>query len=545
MTTVDARRVAPRDSAVRRWDDLVAWVERRLAPIEERIVEIGRGGMSAHWRVVAVELMMAGLLVAATVGDSTTGRGVAAAGIAAGLVLVAVRDRREAVVWLVVWLVCLGTTRRLVSVFQMDPTRDPLLVVGPLIAVVVAGRSLANGALRRLTPLHGLIAAMVLVVVVGGLNPRQSTLGSAAAGVLVWGGSLLYFWIGRAMTDVDIGRVGRVAVALGIAAAVYGIAQLTIGLPFWDADWVEARTTGSGGQYASLYIGGATVRPFGMSTSAAGYAVFMGLLTTIAAAKAATDWHRLHNRSALLWSSVACLGLVALVLSAVRSVLLLTVLALFVVVVVARGWSLAKSLLVLVMMGMAVSMALSQVDPSSLDADGVEGSVRRVIALVGHPLSNEYENTIDGHVRSIRGGIERGFREPLGSGPGSVGLAASRFGDGGQNSESSISNAGIAFGVLGMAIVGAAMLVGPWTAWRARSMPVRGPTDLAPVYALAVLSMAIVTIRSGFNGEHWAVTPLLWMGLGWADARAARLGGPRRAGRAPGRARTVRATSRR
>jgi hypothetical protein len=541
---VEARRVAGRDGAVRRWDQLVAWVERRLAPVEERIVEVG-GGMSAHWRLVAVELMVAGLLVAATMGDSTMGRGVAAAGFLAGLVLVAVRDRREAVVWLVVWLVCLGTTRRVVSLFQLDPARDPLLVVGPLVAVVVTARSLANGALRKLTILHGLVAAMALVVLLGALNPRQSTVGSAAAGVLIWGGPLLYFWIGRAMTVADMGRVGRVAVGLGIAAALYGIAQLIIGLPPWDFDWVESRTSGTrGGRYASLYIGGSTVRPFGMSTSAAGYAVFMGMLSAVVAAKAAWDWHRLHTRSALVWSSAACLGLAALVLSAVRSVLLLTVLAVFVVVVVARGWSLTKSLLILVMAGMALSLALSQVDPSSLDRDGVEGSVRRVVVLVGDPLSDNYENTTSGHVRSIRGGIEQGFREPLGSGPGSVGLAGSRFGDGGRNSESSISNAGIAFGVLGIAIVGAVMLVGPWTAWRARSVPTRGPTDPAPVFVLAVLGISIVTIRGGFNGEQWAVTPLLWLGLGWVDARAAGLNGPRRVARNAEPARAVPATSR-
>lgn len=496
-------------------------IEKGLEPIESRIVSLQGDGMSTSLRIVVGEIMVAGFLLAAFVGDSMAGRSLVLVGVVAGLSVVAVRDRREAVVWLIAWLLVLGTTRRVVSLVQLDPLRDPLLAAAPAIAVLLAIRAVATGGMRRLTPLAGLTALTMGVVAVAALNPRQPSAGSAVAGVVLWGGPLLYFWIGRELDDAHAVKIARVVAGVGVVAAGYGIWQYFVGLPPWDLAWLELRDRGTDNAYASLYVGPDTIRPFGMSTSASGFAVLMGLTVTGAVAAAVRSQKTLHTRPAAAWTVVAGLAGTALVLNGTRTVMIVVIPAMIVVVSAVKGWSLLKPVLAVVVIGLFAGLAMNQIDPLSLDRDGVEGNLRRIVIAFGHPTDDQYyENTTDQHLRLLSDGVERGFTDPLGRGPGSVGLAGDRFGGPGLNFETDIANAAVAFGVIGFFVFTAGVIAGPWTAWRARALPARGPTDPAPLICILILGFTIVSLRFTFNGQHWAMSALLWLGLGWADRRA-------------------------
>lgn len=505
------------------WERLVSMIEKGLAPIESRIVSLQGDGMSTSLRIVVGEIMVAGFLLAAFVGDSVAGRSLVLVGVAAGLAVVVVRDRREAVVWLMAWLLLLGTTRRVVSLVQIDPLRDPLLAAAPVIAVLLWIRAVATGGMRRLTPLAGLTALTMGVVAVAALNPRQPSVGSAVAGVVLWGGPLLYFWIGRELDDAHVVKVARIVAGVGVVAAGYGIWQYFIGLPPWDLEWLEVRDRGTDNAYASLYLGPDTVRPVGTSTSASGFAVLMGLTATGAVAAAVRSHQTLHTRRAAGWAVVAGLAGMALLLNGTRTVMIVVIPAMIVVVSAVKGWSLIKPVLGVILLGLLAGFAMNQIDPLSLDRDGVEGNLRRIVIAFGHPTDDQYyENTTDQHLRLLADGVERGFTDPLGQGAGSIGLAGDRFGDSGPNFETDIANAAVAFGLVGFVVFTAGMIAGPWTAWRARTVPARGPDDLAPLICILVLGFTIVSLRFTFNGPHWAMSALLWLALGWADRRSLR-----------------------
>ena len=268
--------------------------------------------------VAAIGAFLAALAVVAVATQPSWDRWVVAAVIGGSLAAISLDRPRTAALVALLGLPFLALLRRLLIPLAPWTSQDPLLAVGPLLAVVI----LAGLWIRtrfRLAPdfLSKLVLALLAVALLATLNLNGSGIGTALRGLVFIGLPLLWFFVGRELGDRVAARtllVGTILVGVGIA--VYGLWQTQVGLPSWDGRWLAVAG------YNSLYIHHGneyTIRAFGTFSSAAEYATYLGVAIAIATAFV------LHGR----WRAALALPVlaVALVFASGRTVLVLTVLA--------------------------------------------------------------------------------------------------------------------------------------------------------------------------------------------------------------------------
>jgi hypothetical protein len=463
---------------------------------------------------VAAGAIGVALVVAAVAPDRAAVRWALAVVFGTLLVWLCLRSFDTGVLVTLAWLLTVALSRRLVTEIQADPAREPLLLVGPAAAAVLCATSVLRSS-RRMGVLAWSVLAFSAVVVLEVVNLRATGILGSFAGLLVWIVPMLWFWIGRSASD-DLTRRVLAVFAIGAgAAALYGLGQSLVGFPPWDERWIEHRG------YAALFIGPTTVRPFGSFASGAEFAIVcaIGSVLTFVAwsvprllAPAVTSSDE-RRRRRLVVAAGGCgflLFVAALALSAVRTTMLLLAIALLLTYFVAKRW---RSLLVIVpvaLLTVAALAALSTVDPDSLDREGAEAALRRVVVAVRDPFVANRENTdntLQLHWDNFRAGIDTAFDRPLGSGTGATGPVAAQFGDSGTTTDTDVSDAGVAFGVVGVALTAWIVII---TLGAAVSRAWRRPT----YESVVLVGILVVSLRSWWAGGHYAAAPLLWFLVG-------------------------------
>jgi hypothetical protein len=483
--------------------------------------------------LVGAGVVVGAAVLAAVLPGNAAARWLLAGVIALVLSYICLRSTSQGVLVTFAWLLALGFTRRTVSEFLADPGRDPLILVGVAAIVVLVVRSLLAGALTRLTLLAYALLAFSALTILELANPRQGGGLSRFAGLLVWLVPTLWFWVGRKLVDDRLAfRLLMLVGGATLAVSAYGIAQSVIGFPPWDQRWINVRG------YASLYIGPDTVRPFGTFASASEFALACAVGAVVAAtvfyrprfltppARSPRADLRMSRRAlAIRVLSLAAFGVasIALVLSAVRTTLVLLVIALPIVYLVLRG---RRAFVLLVpafaLVALAV-LALGQVNANDLSTNGPMAAVRRIVIVVQDPLSGyspsavntNYANTLTLHYDNFKRGLDEGVHHPFGRGTGSTGVVGAQFGGKVDSTDTDISDAGIAFGVLGLlltfGIVVLGFVTGVQAALRRRTFE-----------RVVLVGILIVTLGAWFQGAQYAMAPLLWLLLGRADAAASR-----------------------
>jgi hypothetical protein len=293
-------------------------------------------------------------------------------------------------------------------------------------------------------------AILALLVVMGLeiLNPRQGGLSIGLSGVFFYMIPVMWFWIGRSVGSAALVKriIYRIVLPLGIYAGILGLCQNFVGfLPYQQA-WI----TTVGRVYTSLYVG-SSVRAFGFSVSAAEYATLLEVSIAVAVAAYLTS-HR-------IWIGAVPLLATALLLSGGRGLTIKLVIVLSVLWVVRRG----KRLNVPTLAGMVVLGALSVASLSLVAAHfaspadaGQHGSSSAQDALahqlggLAHPFDKRYSSA-GLHSNMVVSGVIEGIMSPLGHGLGSTTFAAQKFGtdsDGG-SSELDFSDMFISLGLVG------------------------------------------------------------------------------------------------
>jgi hypothetical protein len=486
---------------------------------------------------ICAALCIAASFVAAAMPETSSARWFLAAVFAAVLAFVCLRSTTQGVLLAFVWLFALGMSRRLASEVLADPGRDPFLLVGPAAAAVLALRGLFVGALRRMTVLSWLLIAFSVLAVVEMANPDNPSGFSRVAGLLVWVVPTIWFWVGRSLVGDKLARwLLQLSVAATSLVALYGILQTLVDFPPWDRRWINLRG------YAALYIGPTTVRPFGTFASAAEFGlacavgavlaaviVFRPSLLMRATASRRAERRRRRTRWALVLLGIVLFGVtaLALVLSAIRTYLALLVIALPVVYLVIWGKKAWKVLIPALLIVAVLLAALSQVDPNSIDKDGAMAGVRRIVVVLHDPLASNRENTdntLQLHWENAKFGVRRGFEHPQGYGTGTTGLAGEHFGAHSTSTDLDISDAGLAFGALGVVLTAAIVLIGLWFSIR---VALWGRT----FERVALVGILIVSFGTWFQGGHYVMAPLLWLLLGRADRAVGDRRAERRAAR--------------
>ncbi|MDQ6945559.1 MAG: hypothetical protein M3256_04640, partial [Actinomycetota bacterium] len=128
-----------------------------------------------------------------------------------------------------------------------------------------------RGALRDRTRLTTAVLVLSGLVLLSTVNPLQGGLTVGAASLLFVLVPLLWFWLGRGfVTDRLLRRIFSVTAVVAAAAAIYGLFQVYVGFPSWDASWIVAKG------YTALAVGAST-RPFASFSNASEYVTFLAI----------------------------------------------------------------------------------------------------------------------------------------------------------------------------------------------------------------------------------------------------------------------------
>lgn len=458
-----------------------------------------------------------GLVLALVLPDSPTGRGLLAFVLAVALASFTARFPRVAITVVLVWLAAVGTTRRVVSMFQADPRSDPLLLVGPAAVVVLV----AHAAVRMPRPAwprrgprwasDGLVLAVVAfsaVALLSVLNPANPSLASGAQGLLFWLVPLLWFWAGRALLDrASWERLVQLFAVICALASAYGLFQAVAGFPPWDQQWIEARG------YRALEVNGPeTLRSFSVFASASEYALAASMALVLCLLLAVRAFRRESLPLAGLWFVLAGIGAAALTFSAVRTAVVLAAIALGTVFMASRGWRLGRIVAVgAVALVLTVAVA-NRIDVTKMHDQGLSGMVRRTVRGIGNPFDDK-KSTFGSHVELTRRALDLATEHPVGSGTSAATIAGDRAGAPTGGGENDLANALLAFGFPGAVLVLGTIACGFATAMAS----VRRHRTLA---SLAAIGLLVLQLRFWWGGFHYFASAAVWLALGWAVADA-------------------------
>ena len=413
----------------------------------------------------------------------------------------ALLSRPAAIVAVFVFLAILGDFRRALIPLTGWSSEDPLLLVGPALAVLLFGLVAAGQPLYLNTLLSRMVLALMSVMMLQIFNPFQDGIRVGLAGALFYLVPLLWFWIGRSYASISFFRsvLLRVVVPVATLASLLGIYQAFYGLWPFQRAWVELVEL----DYTALNVGG-YVRPIAFFTSASEYAHYLAiaiaLLTASWCLKQGTNWFLLL---------IPLLAL-ALFLISSRGIIVM------VLIVVALLWAvqsrtpvswLLRLALFTVLVGAALTWSMTQLQDYT--GGRVGALVQHQAAGLLNPL-DPVQSTAPDHIDMFLNGLAAGVNNPLGNGLGVTTLAASKYGGAGSNTEVDWSNMFVSLGLLGGAIYAGIVAVTLSTALRfwhkTRSL-----------VALAILGLLIVELGQWLNGGHYAVAALIWFSIGALD----------------------------
>ncbi len=447
--------------------------------------------------VVALAALVCALVPAIEVSAPGTVRYVFAGLVVLDLAVVGMIRPRIGIALTLLFLVCLGMVRRLLIPAAGWSSFDPLLLVGPAVGILLLARALFARRLAARDLLSRLVLLLVCLTSLDVLNPTGYGVAANLIGLLFVAAPLLWFFVGQAFADRLLAArlLPAAAVVAGLVAA-YGLVQTLVGLPGWDQAWVTA--TG----YAALRVG-ATVRAFGSFASAAEYAAFLGAGVVIVAGAVTL------RRVAMLL--LLPLLVVALFLESSRGIVLFTSFAALLAAALrtGRAWRagavVATGIAVVLVGGRLATPAVQSAAEQSGDP-----LVTHQVQGLTDPLNPE-SSTLLLHWQLVVGGITGSVSHPLGLGPAATNLAGTRLAGDQSGAEVDLVNeftdVGLAGGLLLLAVVGI-------TLSRAMRLSLR-TRDPAMVALTGVL---VVTLGQWLNGGFYAMSALVWLLAGIANA---------------------------
>ena len=252
-----------------------------------RIRFAGRQPARVLASAAALPLLLAGAAAAGVIAVSHPEwyRGTLAIALTVNLIIVAMKWPRAAALATLLFLPFLALVRRLLIADAGFASNDPLLLVGPVVALFVLYRLYVVEGRRSSDRLFKLVAALLVVAVVQVFNPLAvGGLIAAAGGLLFVGVPLLWFFVGRELGDrVSVTVLLYGTIVVGCIVAVYGLLQTQYGtITSWDQAWVDING------YDALLVSdsetGSVLRPFSTFSSNQEYAAFLSIAVTFVVA---------------------------------------------------------------------------------------------------------------------------------------------------------------------------------------------------------------------------------------------------------------------
>ncbi|MHB8510948.1 MAG: hypothetical protein ACYDCC_02110 [Actinomycetota bacterium] len=436
---------------------------------------------------------------------------VAAAALITVFAIPAINQPKRAMFMLFCWLPFLGIVRRVLVPATGFSRLDPLLLVSSAVVILifvtllVTKRANING-----TWLTRLVFYLLIIGLLQVFNPSQgngigNTIVVGLTGVMFLLVPMICFFIGRSVADEKlIQKMHHWIIAVGIITAGYGAYQVYVGFPGFEKAYLAKAGFGA------LYVGGA-IRPFSTFTNPLEYSAYLDF------AVMATLAYLLYRKGIgryWLWGALAFMVWSGYNIGSRGFVVYAIIGAMVLIGSRARNAVLSAGLIV-AMMGGLVYYAVNAKGTAtqvSATASAAQQLQARNQAGLSNPLDPN-QSTLRQHFTGVKDGLIFAINNaPFGLGTGSTGRGSTKFGGLGSNStELDISDAAVAFGLVGGAIYMAIVLITGIQLYRMRKM-VPGP--MIPT----ILGMAIVSFGQWLNGGNYAVAPLIWFMIGAADA---------------------------
>ena len=422
-----------------------------------------------------------------------------------------------------VYLVFVALLRRVFLPEAPWVSADPMLLVGPLVAVVLLVKAFVLDH-RPWVPdaISRLVLAVLALTFIEVVNPDGGGIGAGIAGLMFMAVPLLWFFVGREFLRPHLDGLMALIVVLGTVVACYGLWQTQVGDPPWDVNWLN---TPGASAFNSLYFGG-TARAFGTFSSFTEYALFVG--TALVAAAAFTIRGRLIGALPLPVLAVA------LFLASGRGPLISAVVG----VIVMLGLRSGRAVTALVVTVAAVGAGFVGLH---FGGSALSGATSGSGALISHQISgltnplDPSSSTLLVHVQEVINGFKASVSHPFGQGTAVTNNAAglvhtnptantqpsvSAVGAGTMTTEVDISNAFVALGIPGGALY--VILVVLVLVQAVRSY-LRGRAELLPIIGILVAGLG-----EWENGGFYALAPLIWMLVGVVAATSWDVAGRRK-----------------
>jgi hypothetical protein len=454
---------------------------------------------------------------------------------AAAVVIVVTSSPRAVMIGAFVFLAGLGMFRRILDYVLGATSVDPLLLLAPGVAVILIALAFQHRRLRVDSGLAAGVLALNVMAIGWAINPFSGAVIANVVALLFVCAPLLWFWVAKAYVDDRLLRSLFIVVAVAaVAVGLYGARQALSGFFPFDQAWVDANP-----DFQSLAVDGVT-RPFSTFASPAEYTGYLVVGLVI--------WLFLLRRVPLA-VRIAIGALLLVFLFQVGSLGPFVLLTVSVVAVVAarRGSKASLALVPVLALGALALLSLlaNQVNTDSLESQSTGVFSTRVVQGFADPGEN---STIDIHMRALLVGVETPLEAPFGYGPATVSLAGVNYGaskedtrsaaarrgesDGGSrgghnrrqqqadspsrgnvgSTEQDLGNAAKAFGFPGLVAYLVVLVAGLLKAFRVLSWR-------RDALSMAAFALLIATFGSWLNGGVYALAPIPWLVLGWADAQ--------------------------
>lgn len=447
--------------------------------------------------VAATVAVVAAGLATEVLNNPELHRALLAGVVAVALIVVSSRKPRAGALLTFAFLVVLALIRRLLIPIAGWTSIDPLLLVGPLVSIfLLVGLFVVEK--RPLAPdrLSNLVLAILLLTFAESLNPIGGKFPIGLVGLIFLAAPLFWFFIGREIANRRTVVTLLVAVVISaVGIAVYGIWQTAVGLPPWDAIWVDLNG------YSALQV--EKIRAFATFASSAEYATFLAISLALA-----LSVFMYRRRSAFLALLVTPLLAWALFIESSRGIVVFVVLSLAVlaalrlredalVAVVALGGVIGIYLTLLMFGPVLETSALGSGDPLV---------IHQVSGLL-HPF-DPTKSTLPQHWDLIVVAFNECLKYPLGVGTVATNIVGARSGVQLAGTEVDFLDAFVALGLAGGVLF---TMVVVSVLRRVVSLYLR----TSDVVMFALVGVLVITLGQWLNGGYYAVAPLIWFLIGW------------------------------
>jgi len=414
------------------------------------------------------------------------------------LIALSVVNIRMSIIAALVYLVFMGDLRRLLIPSVGWSGEDPLLLIGPVFALVVFAYAWSSQSIRIDTPMAAWMLALIVIMVLQMFNPRQGGLIVGVAGALFYIIPLLWYWIGRTYATPSFvdQLLFYVVVPLAALSAAFGLFQIFYGFLPYQMEWYEMGN-------ASVIGAVGTEKPMSFFSSPTEHDNFVlsGLVVLIAAL--------LHRRQYGLLLFIVPLT-AAIFLGGSRgpvAKLIVTAAGLWAVLGTNKATWIIRGGLALVLAVGGLGWSLSSIDVHEANERVEFRLERQRKGLTG--ATNKNSSALN-HLRMMAHGFKQGVTTPLGYGLGATTRAGAKYGglSGSTEADSSdvFRSTGLVGGVVYLVILFLVIRSAVQYWGRTRSL-----------LALCLAGVLAVNFFLWLRGGQYAVSPLIWFLIGALD----------------------------